>query len=442
MKLILPPICVEEFEGFNPEKDIFNRKRFGEQLTNLVKNVEHELVIALDAPWGEGKTTFVKMWKGMLHENQIKSIYFDAFENDFHEDPFFSISGEIYELIECNRSDRKDEFKDKAISAIKTLGRASLRIGIKAATAGVLDDTVFDDTNTIKDVSKETSEIVDNYVSERLESVKNDKNALEDFRSFMEKVANEIGNDKPTIFIIDELDRCKPTFAIELLERIKHLFSVPKLVFVLVMNRNQLEELVRYQYGSGLDAARYLQKFVHIWTTLPKNKEPRRSDGKKYLSDCLSRMEFEIRSIQQQSAIELYEELVMYFNLSLREIERSLTNYSIINNAVGDNLIQDHRALSVFLSIIKVTHPATYRKLLENEISYDELVNETNLQKLRKSWQEDKPEYHPLKWLLKYHLSNDDNELKEMREKGNYSEDRRRQAINDVCSWLESFQRL
>ncbi len=91
MKLTVPPLQIEQNAGFTPEKDIFNRKDFGQNLLNLITNVDDELVIALDAPWGEGKTTFIKMWQGMLAQEEIKSIYFDAFANDYQKEPFLEM---------------------------------------------------------------------------------------------------------------------------------------------------------------------------------------------------------------------------------------------------------------------------------------------------------------------------------------------------------------
>ncbi|VEP17666.1 conserved hypothetical protein [Hyella patelloides LEGE 07179] len=99
MKLTVPPIQIEPDEGFTSEKDIFCRKDFGQNLLNLITNVDDELVVALDAPWGEGKTTFIKMWQGMLKQERIESIYFDAFANDYQKEPFLAIAAEIYSLI-------------------------------------------------------------------------------------------------------------------------------------------------------------------------------------------------------------------------------------------------------------------------------------------------------------------------------------------------------
>jgi len=59
---------------------------------------------------------------------------------------------------------------------------------------------------------------------------------------------------------VDELDRCRPDFALGLLERIKHLFDVEGIAFVLLVNRSQIEGYIRTVYGNA-DAEAYLLKF-------------------------------------------------------------------------------------------------------------------------------------------------------------------------------------
>ena len=110
MKLTIPPIEIDEKEGFNPDKDIFLRKEFGERLVNLIAQSKGELVLAIDAQWGEGKSTFIKMWKGyILHQREpkIRSIYFDAFANDYQKDPFLALAAEIYELFEDEQGEKR-----------------------------------------------------------------------------------------------------------------------------------------------------------------------------------------------------------------------------------------------------------------------------------------------------------------------------------------------
>lgn len=438
MKLIPKPVEIDEFEGFTPEKDIFQRKHFGENLTSLIENVDDELVVALDAAWGEGKTTFVKMWRGMLKSKGIKSIYFDAYKNDFLEDPFLALVGEIYALIDSeNENESKELFKEKIVSTLKIFGRASVRVGMRAITAGVLDDTIIEDAGA----EQETAGMIDEFIANRLDAIQIDRKTIDGFKDTLESIASEIGEGKKIVLIVDELDRCKPSFALDLIEKIKHVLSVPGVVFVLVLNRDQMEEIVKSTYGLDIDSSTYLQKFIHLWTGLPKRSERHLSDSKKYLQNCLERMDFKVRTRSQQTGIELYEELVEFYNLSLREIERSLSNFAVIQNLTEGNLNGDYFWLSIFLCIAKAKYPKTFKKLRFNKISYDELIEEVELERLHEdSWGPDKLEHHPLRWLIKCYISSDE-ERKKLLAEGDYREARgfNRSTIPEICNWMETF---
>lgn len=435
---------IDESEGFSPEKDIFNRVEFGKNLMNLISNSEEELVMVLDAAWGEGKTTFVNMWRGLLNQNEFKSIYFDAFANDYQKDSFLTLASEIYSLFD--KDDKiKTEFKSKAISALKILGRVTTRVGVKALTAGVLDESILDISDIVNYTSSEASKIADEYLAKQLESAKRDKQSLSEFKSFLENMATELGNDKPIVFIIDELDRCEPNFALDLIEKIKHLFSVPHLVFMLVMNRSQVEESIRHRFGVGVDSTKYLQKFVNVWATLPKKKIAKDdNDGDRgyFLINCLKRMDYDTETSNQQSLIPLYTQLIDYFGLSLREIERSLTNFAIFNNVTKQELKTEFKEIGVFLSIIKVNYPKVYNKLVDNRISYQDLIKETNLNNLSSGRWEKNLERHELKWVLKYYLSSDTERSAMIRDKAVPIDTSGRfvNMIPKICSWLESFK--
>ena len=440
MKILVPPLKISETDGFKQELDIFNRKAYGESLLNLISNTEDELVLALDAPWGEGKSTFIKMWRGFLTEKGIASVYFDAFENDYQQDPLLAISSQLYELIDKSDSKTQTEFKKKALSALKIVGRAGIKIGIKALTAGVLDDTIFDDTDSVEDVSDEASEMVDKFIETQITKAEENRKSLSAFKDYLSSLGGKLGDGKNLIFIIDELDRCKPNFALAILESIKHLFSVPNITFVLVMNRTQLEEAVRCEYGRGVDASKYLQKFVSIWASLPNSMNQHISVPKSYLQNCLTRMEYRAATKAHQNAIQNLEELVEFYDLPLREIEKSLTNFAIIHNATDDgDLNSDYLLLAVFISVIKVINPELYQKLSRKTITYNQLIKEANLERLSAHyWHEE--EAHPLRWLLKYELSSDDDAAEMVKNLKNYR-GFRQGAIANICLWLDSFKR-
>jgi len=114
MKLITPEIVIDQNEPF--KNDLLNRKPFAESLTRLITNVKDNLVISLDAQWGDGKTTFVKMWQSMLQKNEIENIYFDAFANDYFDNPFVALVSNITILLEKAHS-KKAKLKDLKIKA-------------------------------------------------------------------------------------------------------------------------------------------------------------------------------------------------------------------------------------------------------------------------------------------------------------------------------------
>ena len=257
MKLVTPPLAAEDVDGFG--KDILKRQEFGKALLNLVTRSTDELVISLDGKWGEGKTTFVKMWQGLLREEGIPSIYIDAFKNDYTEDAFISIASAITSYVDQHsaESEKSTEFKDKAKNVGVRLLTWTAKIGIQAATLGIIKQSEIDALSEIgNEVAADTSETISNLVKVRLSAHSKEAEVIQSFReSLSELPANLMGNSSGRlVIVIDELDRCRPSFALEILEKIKHLFSVKNVVFLLVMNKQQLEEAIKSVYGPNIDA--------------------------------------------------------------------------------------------------------------------------------------------------------------------------------------------
>ncbi len=98
-------------------------------------------------------------------------------------------------------------------------------------------------------------------------TVKEAKKSVKAFRHVLHEMADTLWQDsenRPLIVAIDELDRCRPSCAVELLEVAKHFFSVDRIVFVLAVNRDQLAHSVRALYGSDFDAEGYLRRFFDV----------------------------------------------------------------------------------------------------------------------------------------------------------------------------------
>ena len=388
--------------------DVFgDRKPFGEQLQHLILSIHFEqegLVLAIDASWGEGKTTFAKMWMQALKNKGITHAYYNAFAEDNSIDPFLSFSSCLYDALE-EKKEFKEMFTKVGINLCNQLARKWTGIDLKELLEAELDRH-----------------------AER-------RNEVEAFRTFLSSQAEKIkenNQDYPLIIIIDELDRCRPDFALQLLERIKHIFSVPHIAFVLLIHCRQLEEQVKARYGSGIDAHNYLHKFIHHTLMLPR-KVPLRPvltghgdslehqkkdddevfgntpdhflryaeklwqyyslngtfDHPSYLNDLSNpQIDKETKAQIVESSKNLYycghwlfASLTRFYNLSLREMERCCVclilascalknlgelqeeknvNLSLLSG--GDETEKTKQSL-LFFSVIKVKYPDVYQDL-------------------------------------------------------------------------------
>ncbi|EJY0883397.1 hypothetical protein GJ26_05405 [Vibrio cholerae] len=376
MRLTVPELQISDDEGFSAEKDLFHRKQFGDRLYNLINNSDENLVLALDAQWGEGKSTFIKMWSGENRHKQkppLETIYFDAFENDYQKEPFLALASEIYELLEDKAASKKQEFKEKAAQVFKTFSRGVIKTGIRLGTAGLIDGTMLDQAE--KDISTLVSEQVDSIISSKFESSKADKLALKNFKEFLSDVALNHTPGKRIVFVIDELDRCRPDFALDILENIKHLFSVSGITFLLVMNRKQLEESVKCRYGDGIDSVTYLQKFINVWLSLPRSSgKYQQDDGAKYLTTSFDLMSSGKR-IHNQTAAQVLKSLVKHLKPSFRDIERILTYFAIIENSRNEPMNDYYQSMMALVCFMKVANPRMLDAIISKRASGQELLD-------------------------------------------------------------------
>ena len=339
------------------EGDLWDRKRLGIQLTNYVDRLQCGAVLALDARWGEGKTWFVRHWKKHLEDENHNVIYLDAFANDYLEDPFLVISSEITSCLakDDNVSSHINTFKEKAAAAyqalLPSLPKVLLTLGLNLISGGVLGTLAQQAYETgekvIESASDEIGEKIKESIEAKIESHEADKNTLLVFKQELAQLADKL--EKPLVFVIDELDRCRPDFAIRLIERIKHFFDIPKIVFVLVMNKPQLLQSVKsfYGYDSEMNGD-YLEKFVDFTVHLPTSKDA---------YDFEEVIKFQLFRIGELNSFEDTNEL-FYWALGLqldkklnsRELSKKINTFALLRT---ENL---HKNL-ILLSLIMGQEP-------------------------------------------------------------------------------------
>ena len=201
MHIFPPQITISDGEGFSPEKDIFNRAEFGTGLANLVASIEDPMVMALDGQWGSGKSTFIKMWAGLLRQKGYPVIYFDAFANDYIDDAFLAIAGEVVALSQRQQkagTPALQKFLKKAAHAGRAILRSGAKIGVKAATLGALDATDFVDLKSIADdIADEVSTKSDEYIEALLLRHGQERQSIEGFRMALSELASTLAGLHP-----------------------------------------------------------------------------------------------------------------------------------------------------------------------------------------------------------------------------------------------------
>ncbi|MBW8371040.1 MAG: KAP family NTPase [Thiobacillus sp.] len=410
MKIVTPALVVEELDAF--KNDALERKSFGEALLNLVMRSNDELVISLDGKWGEGKTTFIRMWQGLLANEGVPSIYIDAFQNDYVEDAFISIASAITSYVDAHSEggNNGSAFKEKAKKVGVQLLSWSAKVGIKAATLGAIKETDIEALADIKnDVATGTSGVIADFIKERLSSYTKDVELVRSFRTELSELPSKLkdNNSNRLIIVIDELDRCKPSFAVEVLEKIKHLFSVPNVVFVLVMHKEQLEEAIRSVYGQNIDAHTYLQKFINIETTIPK----RINDRYKNDLGIYSRKLLQIHELEtwgdEKSIVDCLDPLVQHFDFSLRQLEKVYTNLAIIYGTSKKNHLRLVPIIT-FISVIKVVSPSLFGRIQAGRISFSELREEIGMVEVDGGNADQRKLYWVMNWVKFAMLSEDE----------------------------------
>ncbi len=244
-----------------------NRKRNAEILTEVVQRYKDGFVLAINNPWGAGKTTFVKMWQQHLENEHFRTVYFNAWENDLGNAIFPAL---LSELEGIDRAHRDGENQQNPRFADVLDKAAPIAKSLMPAVAKILFDR-FAGKGAASELAEAIAAGGAEVLAEGIKDYRAQKQGLGEFKkSLTEFVETYTSYGRPIIFIIDELDRCRPDYAVSVLEHIKHLFSIRRVVFVLSIDKVQLGHAICGVYGSdNFDSNEYLRRFIDLEYNLP-----------------------------------------------------------------------------------------------------------------------------------------------------------------------------
>jgi predicted KAP-like P-loop ATPase len=246
--------------GKSFEKCKLGREKYADVLTTIVRTYRNGFVMAINNPWGTGKTTFVRMWQQKLDDSRFKTLYFNAWENDFDANPLVALLAELKAIA---RTDDDNQFKS-LVKKSAVIAKSVIPSVIRAMAKRYID------TEELLDAIEKTAEGAAEVLQEEVNEFATKKRGLADFRRQLKEYVAATAGDLPLIFIIDELDRCRPSYAVELLEQIKHFFTVPGIVFVMSIDKVQLSNAIKGFYGNGdIDTDEYLRRLIDVEYRLP-----------------------------------------------------------------------------------------------------------------------------------------------------------------------------
>ncbi len=348
------PITDSDLKDFL-KNDSLGRNRDLSAILRILDCLKSEsgAIIALDGAWGSGKTVLVKeleaIWPTDKNEYAgIKNVdselidsfkehyipcYYNAWENDYATDPAQSLLMNLGDFF----NERKD-IREKALRSLPKL----VNVGsfVKEVSKGLIDVSCIGDgkpklvpeVNRARKIRKEISDLIKQKI--------------------------ELKNDLKFLYIIDDLDRCKPTYAVELLEAIKHSFSNENIVFLVATNMPELSNIVSGYYGGKLNGGVYLDRIFDL------NVSVSAIDMKKYLS-------LRLGTSSDYYALDIMD----YLNFSMREANRyanvlKLCDAYFSNAAYGQDMSETSIYKFVFVPLFlayKIKDVSIYGKLTSHQ---------------------------------------------------------------------------
>ncbi|HCG7660769.1 TPA: KAP family NTPase [Vibrio parahaemolyticus] len=363
--------------------DTLKRGKYAKFLHNyLVDNSSQRgYVLNLNAQWGAGKTYFINRWIDSIKDAH-PVVYIDAWKQDYSDDPMLTVVSSIIDALEEHLPDGNKKaiaLKNKATRFFKAAAPLLMKGLIKKATGMNIDDveseTEKKGDSDLYNLEGDTGAalakcLIDDH-NEKLETV---EHLRSDIKSLIKALDPKKKLKLPAFIFIDELDRCRPSYAVEMLEVIKHFFELENIVFVVATDTEQLQHAVKAVYGEGFDAQTYLGRFFRRRYSLSE------SSRFEFVKQMVSES-YEIKPIWANYTPSIVEvgnlcNLVSIvagrFNLSLRETEQLTDKFLAILSSEPKSM---NPYLLLILFALRDKYYGLYECWVKNGDIYNKLEN-------------------------------------------------------------------
>lgn len=363
-------------------EDIFQRQALAESMGELICTTNSATLspVALQGPWGCGKTIHAKRIQAFIQEKYAethKCIYWNAANSDFAEDPLPLFLATLYTEI---APENKTAFPPLGIklccnTAWEVAKNLSTQIFEKAT--GVDCEKLADAATSASALTTENKLLKD--FTDFLDEAGNDAKRIQTASELLDMARD----NKKLVIIVDELDRCRPTFALKMLETIKHLFTKEDCTFILVMNKQSLIHAVMHLYGlPENDASIYLNKFIKMDFILPETLPY--GDDESNCSYLYFIRESRIPNTGGTAYLKaLIHKIIKNTKPQLREVDKWVRLFNIflkLANVNVDSINNNYESITlIFASYISSLHPDLISEFSQRRISVDAALQKFGL---------------------------------------------------------------
>lgn len=368
-------------------RDEFSRKPIAEKIVKLLDSDIDVSPLIIDGKWGTGKTEFCFKLKNLIEDdesNDYKVGYVNAFQADHANEPLLTLIAEVASFYEEN-DDRRKNFIKNAIPYLRLVSG----IGMKAIASLTFGKYGADIGEDFKEGIEAIESGTDSLIDQSLESMIKDQVEAEKNLSTLREALRDIASTNPVVLLIDELDRCRPDFAIMMLETIKHVFDVDNVQIILITNAEQLKATIKHSYGSETNSHDYLYKFFKYQINLPttsKDLEGKSTENNvTYFRAAVQTSNVITQEFKDNEFIYEVPTFLNVSEMSLRNVEqivRCIETLVVFENVEHRKSPTVEQILMVFLSFIYMIDKGLIDEIANKKINQTSSINFVNSSKV------------------------------------------------------------
>lgn len=322
--------------------DRLNRRQHVEALCRILTAVEGHLAVSLDARWGAGKTAFARMCGAQLRSEGVRVVDFNAWRQGHTGDPLVDLVAAISQQIDSPK-----------IEAVKQTAASLAWHVAQVATRGLVDrDAVEIEAPEMFAPWAEAEKEVERFTGRLAEATSSE--------------------DGPLVVLIDEMDRCRPPYALSLLETVRHLFDADGVKVVMAINRDELRHSVESVYGPDFDSDRYLRRFADLSISLPP---PGEQDLTAFLDSMLDTtgMSGRFTASDRYNSALMLRMVAESPRCGLRDLEQAVQHTVVVLASLAapsgplDHHLQALEHAAVALIVLRALDQGAYQRLVRGD---------------------------------------------------------------------------